>query len=113
MDRFGCRGTADERSDEDLVLSVDDDRYVALRLTAAALRARREIRCLLVGVDAAFLRLIHQEADRCGLGLGVHGAGNRAEVGAQVVSERDLDRGLTLVVTQVGRELVADAVPDR
>src|SRR5438094_108710 len=79
-----------ERTDDDLVLAVDDDRYVTLRLADVALGARPEIRGLLVGVNAAFLRLLEQQADRGGLGIGIDGARRRAEIGADLVAERDL-----------------------
>src|SRR5205814_1515597 len=113
VDRLRCRGPADERADDDLVLAIDDDRDVALRLAHVAFGARRKVRGLLIRVDAAVLRLIQKETDRGGLGIGVYGARRRAEIRADAVAERDLHRGLALVVAEMGRQLVTDAVADR
>ena len=112
VNRFRRRGARDESADDDLVLPVDDDRDVPLGLAHVALRAGPEVRGLLVGVDAALLRLIDQETDAGALRVGVDRSRDRAEVGAEVVAERDLDRSLALVVPEVRRELVTDAVAD-
>src|SRR5207245_9613042 len=105
VDRLGCRGPPDERSDDDLVLAVDDDRHVTLRLTHVALGAGPEIRGLLVRVNPAFLRLLEQQADRGGLGLGIDGARGSVEVGGDLVAERDLHSRLALVVPEMRGEL--------
>src|SRR5438445_2046016 len=112
VDRLGCRGPPDERTDDDLVLPIDDDRDMPFRFAHVALRARGKVGGLLERVDATFLRLIQEQANPGCLRIGVDGAGRRAEIGADLVAERDLDSDLALVVTEMGRDFVPDAIAD-
>ncbi len=106
VDRLAHRRSGHEGADQLARRSVDDDGAVTVDLRGVALGRRPDLGGELDRVDAALLRLLQQQADRCRLGIGVGRARDRVE-GRPIalVTQGDARRGFSGVVPEVGVQL--------